>query len=222
MTQNSPDTSVLAQNLTRALRSSALTPEALAAGSGVHKTTVYRILNGQMVRPRMATIRRIARALGIPTLELTGDAAQLLLDPSWAARPSAPSGAHMEKEAILDEFRQLPEWLQLDGAKAILLALLDVSLGRLDTLAASGGRSDSEKGQLEELIVRQWEAVPSEVRLSAAEDSVRSLVQLRVASGEAPDSALYSRLTRLRKERGRRHRKRASAVVRPGPRPGPP
>lgn len=63
----------LAERLKDARRRAMLTQAQLAEDSGVGVATIRRIEGGDITEPRFSTLRKLARALDVPPLELHPD-----------------------------------------------------------------------------------------------------------------------------------------------------
>ena len=63
----------LRENLREARRRAALTQGELADKAGVGITTIVRIETGEITEPRVSTLRKLARALGVEPRDLLQD-----------------------------------------------------------------------------------------------------------------------------------------------------
>jgi transcriptional regulator with XRE-family HTH domain len=63
----------LKENLRGARRREALTQGELAKKSGVGITTIVRIETGEIEEPRVSTLRKLAKALGVKPRDLLAD-----------------------------------------------------------------------------------------------------------------------------------------------------
>lgn len=64
---------ILAERLTRILKSKGITAYKLSDLTGIHKSGIYRILNGENPNPTQKTLETIAKALDISVSELLGE-----------------------------------------------------------------------------------------------------------------------------------------------------
>lgn len=63
-------TELMATNLRQAMLDKGTNAAELARSAGVNPTGVYDILSGKSRSPRLETVSKLARALGVPTLSL--------------------------------------------------------------------------------------------------------------------------------------------------------
>lgn len=115
------------ENLARIRERRMWTQAKLAQEAGVSPTTVSGIEGGRISRPHFGTLRKLARALGVPAEELLGRAgAELESD-------GEPMSLEWARSAREDEFER-----RLDGAT-------------LRSLTVLSGELDEERGRLRAL-----------------------------------------------------------------------
>lgn len=87
---------LVTENIKRLMEERGVDAAKLARISGVNPTGVYDILSGKSRSPKVETIAKISRGLGVPLSAIFGDA--------WEAPPQ-----HSERDDLMALFEQMPE-----------------------------------------------------------------------------------------------------------------
>jgi transcriptional regulator with XRE-family HTH domain len=163
----------------------------LAIAAGLHKTTLYRILDGTSTHPHYSTRRRLARALQIPITQLTNQLEAQALDEHLPADDAL-------YDLLLKQFRILTPELRLAGAQVAVSAMLDVDAGtgrrpnpRPGVRRLIRDQTSPNERAMERLMRRLLARIPRLLQRIAVREAIRAMIDVQLRLGQDPSQGLY-------------------------------